>query len=132
MKDIGRAKAHSFESNANFLLNSHVRNGQFREPRGNQVLIFLAMCKNPRHAMLANGEGEREGGQLIRLGCWLGRVLRTPDRSLHSDSCIKTAAGIPERVAHARELKDGGVGDRGSPLTAKENVYCLQNEMKNG
>ena len=80
--------------------------------------------------MLANGVRERR--ELIRFRCWLGRVLRTPDRSLHSDSGIKTAAGIPEReAAHARELKDGGVGDGGSALTAKENVYCLQNEMKN-
>ena len=87
--------------------------------------FFRAMCKNPRHAMLANGVREREL-QLIRFRCWLGRVLRTPDRSLHSDSGIKTAAGIPEReAAHARELKDGGVGDGGSALTAKENVYCL-------
>ena len=81
--------------------------------------------------MLANGVRER--GELIRFRCWLGRVLRTPDRSLHSDSGIKTAAGIPEReAAHARELKDGGVGDGGSALTAEETVYCLQNEMKNG
>ena len=83
------------------------------ENRDAATKFFRAMCKNPRHAMLAEcGRGRRERANTVsfRRAALLGRVLRTPDRSLHSDDGIKTAAGIPEREGRGREQKDG-VGD---------------------